>query len=48
MLHRMNIRRDIHLEKLISIAEAVSTFFEREMPGMVYKSGPIPKKSAPA
>lgn len=48
MLHRMNIRRDIHLERLISIAEAVSTFFEREMPGMVYKSGPIPKKPVPA
>jgi len=48
MLHRMNIRRDIDLRKLISVAEAVSRFFEREMPGMVYKSGPIPEKPIPA
>ena len=44
MLHRMNIRTDIHLEKLISVAADVSTFFGREMPGMVYKSGPVLEK----
>jgi hydroxymethylglutaryl-CoA lyase len=47
MLHRMNVRRDVRLEELISVAMEVSTFFEREMPGMVYKSGPIPEKPIP-
>jgi hydroxymethylglutaryl-CoA lyase len=47
MLHRMNTRRDIRLERLISVAKEVSAFFEREMPGMVYKSGPIPDSPNP-
>jgi hydroxymethylglutaryl-CoA lyase len=47
MLHRMNTRRDIRLERLISVAKEVSAFFEREMPGMVYKSGPIPGSPKP-
>jgi hydroxymethylglutaryl-CoA lyase len=48
MLRRMNIRTDIHLDTLIAVAEDVSTFFKREMPGMVYKNGPVPNGPTPA
>jgi hydroxymethylglutaryl-CoA lyase len=48
MLRRMNIRTDVRLDTLISVAEDVSTFFGREMPGMVYKSGPVSERPIPA
>jgi len=41
MLQRMDLRHDINLGTLIDLAVDVSTFFGREMPGMVYKTGPI-------
>jgi hydroxymethylglutaryl-CoA lyase len=40
-LHRVGSRRDVHLDKLIAIARDVSAYFGRELPGLVYKSGPI-------
>jgi len=40
-LHRIGLRTDIKLETLVSTAGDVARFFNREMPGMVYKSGPI-------
>ncbi len=40
-LQRIGLRRDIDLGKLLGLACEVSTFFEREMPGMVYKAGAI-------
>lgn len=40
-LQRSGQRPDINLEKLIEIARDVSTFFGREMPGLVYKTGPL-------
>lgn len=40
-LQRTGRRMDVNLEKLIAIAKDVSTFFNREMPGLVYKTGPI-------
>jgi hydroxymethylglutaryl-CoA lyase len=39
-LQRTGRRNDIRLEKLIEIARGMSAYFGREMPGMVYKSGP--------
>lgn len=42
-LNRQGLRTDIHLEKLINVAGDISRFFDREMPGMVYKTGPIPE-----
>ena len=45
-LHRMDLRRDITLEPLINVAEDVSRFFGREMPGTVYRTGPIPEPHA--
>jgi hydroxymethylglutaryl-CoA lyase len=45
MLQRVGYRRDIKLSTLIELAGDVSRFFGREMPGMVYKVGPV---AAPA
>ena len=48
MLQRMGRRQVVKLDRLVAIANAVATFFGREMPGMVYKTGPIPAgKGAP-
>ena len=46
MLHRMGLRRDIDLAKLIDVASDVALWFRRDMPGMVYKTGPIPEEPA--
>ena len=43
MFHRLGIRRDIQLGPLLDLAKDVGMYFEREMPGMVYKTGPIPE-----
>lgn len=40
---RMGVRKDINLEKLIEIAKDVSSFFGRELPGYIIKSGSITK-----
>jgi len=40
-LHRIGRRTDIDLGILIEVARDVAHFFNREMPGMVYKTGPI-------
>ncbi len=41
MIHRMHLRPDIDLQKLIGLANDVTTFFARDMSGVVYKTGPI-------
>jgi hydroxymethylglutaryl-CoA lyase len=40
-LHRLGKRQDIDVEKLIMLAKDVAEFFNREMPGLVYKTGPL-------
>jgi hydroxymethylglutaryl-CoA lyase len=40
-LQRIGKRTDINLGVLIEVARDVARFFDREMPGMVYKTGPI-------
>jgi len=40
-LQRMGFRQNIDLLKLLNLAKEFSAFFNREMPGLVYKSGPI-------
>jgi hydroxymethylglutaryl-CoA lyase len=40
-LQQTGRRPDIDLTRLLDLAGDVSTFFGREMPGMVYKAGPI-------
>jgi hypothetical protein len=42
MFHRLGLRHDIRLGPLVDLAKDVGAYFGREMPGMVYKSGPIP------
>jgi hydroxymethylglutaryl-CoA lyase len=41
-LQRAGQRTDIKLDVLITIARNISEFFQRELPGLVYKTGPIP------
>ncbi|MGQ9617681.1 MAG: hydroxymethylglutaryl-CoA lyase [Candidatus Aminicenantia bacterium] len=38
---RMGIRKDINLDKLISISKDVSSFFGKELPGYIMKSGSL-------
>ncbi|HTY38713.1 MAG TPA: hydroxymethylglutaryl-CoA lyase [Bacteroidota bacterium] len=40
-LQRIDRRSDIDLTKLIALSKDVSAFFQREMPGHVYKTGPL-------
>ncbi len=42
LFQRMGLRTDIRLDPLVHLAEEVSEFFGRELPGSVYKTGPIP------
>lgn len=44
-LQRMNLRNEVDLSILIDLAKDVATFFGREMPGLVYKTGPLISKS---
>lgn len=41
MWQRMGLRRDISLEKLIDLACDMSRFFGRDLPGTIYRTGPI-------
>jgi hydroxymethylglutaryl-CoA lyase len=41
MIQNMRFREDIDLDKLIIIAKNASGFFVKDLPGFVYKSGPI-------
>jgi hydroxymethylglutaryl-CoA lyase len=41
-------RRDVSLGALIEVARAVARYFGRDMPGSVYKTGPIPEPAAAA
>jgi len=43
LLQRMNLRRDMKLDPLIQIAKEASQFFKRDLPGVIYKTGAIPK-----
>jgi hydroxymethylglutaryl-CoA lyase len=44
MLQHMNIRGDIRLDPIIGVANDVAAFFNREMPGAIYRTGVIPGK----
>lgn len=43
-LQRQGDRTDIHLDGLIDIARAVAAHFGRDLPGFVYRTGPISTK----
>jgi hydroxymethylglutaryl-CoA lyase len=40
-LQRMDLRKEIRLDILLDVARQVSTFFDRELPGFILKSGSI-------
>jgi len=40
-LQRMGLRKDIKLDVLLDVAQQVSAFFNRELPGFIMKSGSI-------
>jgi len=40
-LRRRGLRREIDLDAIIAVARDVATYFGREMPGRVYKTGPL-------
>jgi hydroxymethylglutaryl-CoA lyase len=42
-LQRSGVRTDVRLDALVEVARDVSGFFGRDMPGSVYKAGPIPE-----
>ena len=48
MLQRTGRRGDVRLDALLAIAADVAAFFGREMPGKVYKTGPIGAAGATA
>ncbi len=48
MLQRMDYRHDVKLENLIEMAKDISKFFDREMPGTIYKTGAIKREEAVA
>jgi hydroxymethylglutaryl-CoA lyase len=45
-LHLEGLRQDVNLSSLMGVASDVAKYFEREMPGCVYKTGPIHKQVA--
>ena len=45
-LQMQGLRSDVNLKELIGVAGDVAEYFEREMPGCVYKAGAIPEKEA--
>ena len=42
-LHWSGLRTDIHLSGLLDVARDMARYFGRDLPGAVYKSGPIPE-----
>jgi hydroxymethylglutaryl-CoA lyase len=42
MFQKMNLRKDVQLDKLIAIAKEAAEYFKRELPGVIYKTGKIP------
>jgi hydroxymethylglutaryl-CoA lyase len=45
-LQRGGMRRDVDLAALVALAREVAAHFGREMPGKVYRTGPIPEPAA--
>jgi len=47
MLQLMGLKRSVHLDKLIAVADDVSRFFGKDLPGTVYRIGPVPTLAPP-
>ncbi len=48
LLHRMGERKDISLEALVSLAAEAGRNFQRQLPGTIHRTGPIPGARADA
>ena len=46
LLQRMNRRREIHLQRLIEVAADAGRFFQRPLPGIIHRTGPIAAASS--
>ena len=46
MLRTMGFRRDVKLDQLVDVAKDMATFFGRELPGTVYRTGTLPQAGA--
>jgi hydroxymethylglutaryl-CoA lyase len=44
-LQRAGQRRDVDLPALVELARGIARFFERDLPGAVYRTGPIPENA---
>lgn len=47
-LQRMGFRQDIHLDEILKVARQVGTYFNRDLPGFILKSGPIVELDRPS
>jgi hydroxymethylglutaryl-CoA lyase len=45
-LQRQGLRQDVDLDRLIGVARCVAEHFGRDLPGYVYKTGPVPAQGA--
>jgi hydroxymethylglutaryl-CoA lyase len=45
-LQRSGVRRDVRVSTLVDLARELARFFEREMPGAVYRTGPLPETAS--
>ncbi|MCM2258360.1 MAG: hydroxymethylglutaryl-CoA lyase [Vicinamibacteria bacterium] len=45
-LQRAGLRADLKLDVLLEIANDVAAFFQRDLPGCIYRTGPIPEPVA--
>jgi hydroxymethylglutaryl-CoA lyase len=43
-LHLQGLRLDVNLDRVIEVARDVASYFGREMPGYVYRTGPLPMR----
>src|SRR5512144_915351 len=43
LLQRIGQRRDVSLDSLIEVAKEAEQFFDRQLPGIVHRTGPIPE-----
>ncbi len=45
MLQHAGLREDIRIDELIALAKDAEAFFERELPGVIHRTGPVPEVS---
>ncbi len=41
MFHRIGLRKDVDVSKIAEVSEDAEKFFDRTLPGIIYKTGEI-------